>query len=100
MPHDDLLPATVDALAPHFGESVEAPLTLEAVRAYLEGHVARLLDRNPALLMSILYRVDVAERDVQRVLRTSPTVAADLADLLLERQLEKVRLRRAYRGRT
>lgn len=98
----DLLPETLDALARQLDLGVvDAPdrLTLDDVRRYLEDHVARLLDRNPSLLMSILYRVDVAERDVQRVLREAPPprIPARLAELLIERQLLKVRVRRAYR---
>lgn len=102
-PSADLVPDAADALVRSFGGVPEGdvPETLEALRRYLEGHVARLLDQNPALLMSILYRVDVAERDVQRALRTSPPdrLPRDVADLLIERQLVKVRLRRAHRAR-
>ena len=70
-----------------------------AVRQYVTDEVAVLLDRNPAMLMHILYRVDVAEPKVKQVFAESPptALATDLADLLIARQLEKVRLRRRYR---
>ena len=96
-----LLPEAVAALAAAF--ATEATLaerrpTLEDVRRYVEAHVAALLDRNPALLMHVLYRVDVAEGDVQRVFSEAPpsTVAEQLADLLIERQLQKLHTRRRY----
>lgn len=98
----DLAP-TAAALVRAFGGAPgeAAPPSLEALRRYLTGHVARLLDRNPALLMSILYRVDVAERDVRHAFRTSPPdgLPADLADLLIARQIAKLRLRRAHANR-
>lgn len=77
-------------------------LTLDDVRRFVAEHVARLLDRNPSLLMHVLYRVDVAERDVQRVFDESGAdeIAPRLADLLVERQLQKLRTRRAYAHRT
>lgn len=68
-------------------------LTLDDVRRFLIPRITDLLDRNRPLLMHILYRVDVAERDVKHVFAESPTdaIPADLADLLIERQLQKLR---------
>lgn len=79
-------------------EPVDA-LSLEDVRRFLVQHVTRLLDRNRALLMHILYRVDVAERDVTRAFATCTPeeLPGRLADLLIERQLQKLRTRRTYR---
>ena len=73
-------------------------VTMDEVKAYLVEHLTRLLDGNPALLMSILYRIDVAERDVKAVFATCspPAVPDRLADLIVERQLQKLRLRRQY----
>jgi hypothetical protein len=95
-----LVPETLAALSDAFAVPVPASADLEAVRRFLAGKVAELLDRNPAMLMSILYRVDVAERDVKRALaEESPeSMPRCLADLLIERQLQKLRLRRQYRA--
>ncbi len=106
MAEDDLLPETLDALAQAFAATPEdaalerlEPMTLDAVRAFLVARITHLLDRNPALLLHVLYRVDVAERDVKRVFAEGAPadVPGALADLLIERQLQKVRLRRQYR---
>ncbi len=99
---------TVEALQAFwhsFGVAPEAALeqadtlTLDDVRHFLIPKITTLLDRNPALLMHILYRVDVAERNVKRVFAESaPTdIPPHLADLLIERQLLKLRIRRQYR---
>lgn len=106
MPDDELLPDTLEALSQALAASGSAlparpePLTLEAVRAFLIERIAALLDGNPALLMHVLYRVDVAEREVRRVFaeRSPADVPGDLADLLIERQLQKLRTRRRYRA--
>ncbi|HET6569807.1 MAG TPA: hypothetical protein VFG50_17710 [Rhodothermales bacterium] len=78
-----------------------ARLSMEEVRRYVVQQVSRLLNENPALLMSILYRVDVAETDVQNVLAyTRPSdIPAELADLLIHRQIQKIKIRRTYRGK-
>ena len=73
--------------------------TLDDVRAFLIEKIIQLLDRNPDLLMHILYRVDVAERDVKRVFAEAAPkdIPPHLADLLIERQLLKLKIRRTYR---
>lgn len=86
-------------VAPDVALEQAGTLTLDDVRDFLIEKINKLLDRNPALLMHILYRVDVAERDVKRVFAEStPTdIPLHLADLLIERQLLKLRIRRTYR---
>ncbi len=101
----DLTVEALEAFAHSFGVAPEAALeqadtpTLDDVRAFLIEKIIQLLDRNPDMLMHILYRVDVAERNVKRVFAESaPTdIPPHLADLLIERQLLKLRIRRKYR---
>ena len=103
----DLTRETLQAFAATFGvEPDEAlaetdRLTLDDVRRFLIPRITHLLDRNPSLLMHILYRVDVDERGVKQVFAEShpEVIPADLADLLIERQLQKLRLRRDYQNR-
>jgi hypothetical protein len=73
-------------------------LSLEELRRYVAENVSRLLDRNPSMLMSILYRVDVSERDVKHAFsETDPNqLPLVLADLLIERQIFKMKIRQAY----
>ena len=96
------LPELYRQLAGSFEDApLEAPpgaLTLEEVKDFVKTHVERLLDTNPGLLMSILYRIDVAEADVQEVMRSARVdeIADHLADLIVRRQLQKLELRRKY----
>ena len=105
-PDDDLTQEALQAFATSFGVTPEAlPAhqsgpTLEDVRRFLIPKITALLDRNPEMLMHILYRIDVAERDVKHVFAESAPkdIPAHLADLLIERQLLKLKIRREYRG--
>lgn len=99
----DELPGALAALAKSFdadhdGPASTARLTIDDVRAFVAEHVARLLDENPALLMSILYRIDVAEPNVRHILESEPPslIVERLTALIIERQLEKARLRRRF----
>lgn len=96
------LPEVYHALAGRFGEEVQAldGLTLDDVHDFVRAHVTRLLSENPGLLMSILYRIDVAEPDVQNTLKRGrhEEIPSLLTDLIIERQLQKVRTRRRYRN--
>ncbi|HMB89507.1 MAG TPA: hypothetical protein VKP65_01585 [Rhodothermales bacterium] len=102
MPEEqDLSRDVLQAFATSFGVDPEEALvetnrlTLNDVRRFLIPRITHLLDRNPPLLMHILYRVDVAESDVKHIFAESQTdaIPADLADLLIERQLQKLRFR-------
>ncbi|MFQ5571318.1 MAG: hypothetical protein ACE5G0_16705 [Rhodothermales bacterium] len=103
----DLTTEALRVLSHSFGVAPKAALahtgrpTLDDVRRFLVGHITELLDRNPGMLLSILYRVDVAEQDVKRVfsLAEPEHMALQLADLLIERQLQKLRHWQQYRNR-
>lgn len=86
-------------VSPDAGLETTGALTLDDVRRFLIPHLAALLDRNLSFLMHVLYRVDVDEAAVRRVFATVPPgdIPGHLADLLIERQLQKCRTRRAHR---
>lgn len=73
-------------------------LTMEAVHGYLCARIGQLMAHNMGQLMSILYRIDVAEHRVKTILQFSPhaEIPAQLADLIIERQLQKIRTRQAH----
>lgn len=73
-------------------------LTLEDVRTFVAAHIERLLQEKPDLLMSILYRIDVPEHLVRDVFESVPhdDLAVRLTDLMIDRELRKVRTRRRY----
>jgi len=73
-------------------------VTMDDVRKFLIEKITTLLDRNHGMLMSILYRIDVSERRVKQAMTgSSPAeLPAVLADLVIERQLQKLRTKRYY----
>ncbi len=73
---------------------------LAAFRRELIARIQWLLDDQLERLMHILYRVDVDENAVQGIFREvpGPDIAADLADLIIHRQLAKARTRARYKS--
>lgn len=60
--------------------------------------VRELLDQDPNLLFSYLYRLDVLEDKINFVLKEQKQVPADegLAQLILERQKQRVELKKKF----
>lgn len=76
----------------------EDSISEEALYKAIEIRVKELLETNPELLMSYLYRLDVEEADIQLVL--SPLSSDDplqgLSKLILERQKARIATKRKY----
>lgn len=66
----------------------------------IKDRVAYLLDTNPELLMSSLYRLDVLEVKINAVLAPNSPVAPveGLARLILERQKERIASKKKYKS--
>lgn len=107
MPHskssiDELLPAIGRALGDVEGYSSELKehsSVLDALHGELVERIEVLLQHRRELLMSMLYRIDVEESLVVETFRNLPPdqIARRLADLVIERQVQKVQSRRTYR---
>lgn len=63
----------------------------------LVSEISELVNNDFARLVNVLYKVDVSEKKLKDILNNNPNVnAAELiARLLLERQLEKIKSRKA-----
>ncbi|MFT4534291.1 MAG: hypothetical protein ACJA1A_000669 [Saprospiraceae bacterium] len=66
----------------------------------IRDRVAYLLDKNPELLMSYLYRLDVLEVKINAVLSPNAVVAPveGLARLILNRQKERIATKQKYKS--
>lgn len=98
---DDLLPAITETLVVAETPDAEQEAlssVLQSLRAELASRVEAMLIHRRELLLSLLYRIDVKESLVVDAFRSAPhgEIATRLADLIIDRQLEKVRSRRAY----
>ncbi len=93
----DLPGDLVTSLSSAFGAKEDiAAHEITDIKAFLVTQISMLLDKNPGRLMSILYRIDVWEHHVKHAFETAPhgLLAAKLADLIIDRQLQKQK----YRG--
>jgi hypothetical protein len=58
-----------------------------------------MLDKNYNLLINTLYRIDISERKLSELFssKNKESIPEKLADLIIERQIEKIEFRRQYR---
>ncbi len=72
---------------------------LEEFKIYLTNKIVELMDKNYDLFFKALYRIDIAEEKLQKLFAVGNKdfVPAALADLIIERQLQKVEFRKKYR---
>lgn len=72
---------------------------LEQLKKYLTSKIKELLDTNYEKLINILYRIDVNEDKLNELFGTKNReyIPEHLAELIIERQLQKIKFRNAYR---
>jgi hypothetical protein len=75
-------------------------VTFETLRDLLGIRIRELLDKNLEKLVSIMYRIDLNQAKVDRIFEnvSKDEIALQLAVLIIERQMEKVRTRRLYKN--
>jgi hypothetical protein len=73
--------------------------TLEDFKAYLTDRLAFLLDNKYDTLINILYRIDVPEDKLSWLFakQNRDYIPAALADLIIQRSLQKVKFRQKYK---
>jgi len=72
---------------------------LEEFRKYLTEKMRDLFDKNYNLLINTLYRIDISEKKLSELFssRNKEIIPEKLADLIIERQIEKINFRKRYR---
>ena len=87
------LPATDINLVPSPG--------LDQLHAYLTMAISELLDKDFNKLLNALYRIDIDEIKVARIINLEDTdnIAPSLAELVIKRELQKVETRKKYSGK-
>lgn len=73
--------------------------SLEEFKKYLTDKLKFLLDEKFDALVNILYRIDISENKLSQLFSGSKkdSIPSSLADMIIERQLEKLRLRKLYK---
>ena len=73
--------------------------SIEEFQAYLTEKLRALLDEKFDALVNILYRIDINEQKLNELFsgKNRGLIPGALADMIIKRQLEKIRLRKLYR---
>ncbi len=81
------------------GGSLAPQLSMETFRVRLAAYLNDLINRDFEKLVQLLYRLDVSEKKLKAMLSQPSQADAGqvIADLILERQLQKVELRKKFR---
>lgn len=73
--------------------------SLEEFKKYLTDKLKVLLDERFDTLVNILYRIDISEKKLGKLFSgdNRESIPSVLANLIIERQLQKIQLRKLYR---
>jgi hypothetical protein len=102
MEEQDLRQTTALVKGPFELDQAAEPASEEELLALLAARIGHLLETQPEYLMSLLYRLDVLEHKIIRVMHPSAPEPAHigLARLVLERQKQRMETKRSYKPPT
>lgn len=94
-------PELIPAVNQTLGISLPESISFEKLRKAVATEISPLISGNFNRLLSILYRIDVNENKLKVLLKQNPDTDAALliADLIIERQLQKIESRRMFNRR-
>ena len=92
----DLIPALRQSMEIDLPEDI----SFDLLKEQLSLHINSLIQLDFQKLVSILYRVDVSESKLKNLLKenTGYDAANIIADLIIERQLQKIKSRQEHRN--
>ena len=97
MGDDKYLQITADFLSVGFELELRSP-DIEELKQALAAKLSKLINEDFEGLLQLLYRIDVDEEKAKEALAENPLDKGPyvLAELIIERQMEKVRTREEY----
>ena len=89
----------IDGLEQQLGISLRPESDFKSLREHLARRITELIEHDFQELVRILYRVDVNEHKLKFLLqeKVGEDAAYIIADLLIERQLQKIETRKQFR---
>lgn len=95
-PNDNTI---VSALQGSLDIELQAGLSIDELRKKIADYINPLISNDFNKLISILYRLDINETKLVQLLHDTPGQDAGMiiADLIIERQLQKIKSREAFR---
>ncbi|KAF0159444.1 MAG: hypothetical protein FD188_2193, partial [Ignavibacteria bacterium] len=102
MKEEEIYPSLVEKLHKDFfleKESLPVVDNLDLIRNHLIVKVKELMSRDYDRFLNSMYRIDVNEKKVREILhcKDRTTIPEKLADLIIERQLMRVRTQIMYK---
>ncbi|MEP6699919.1 MAG: hypothetical protein ABJA85_01325 [Bacteroidota bacterium] len=93
----ELIPAINDSLE----ISISDTISLEELKKKMIAHINHLINHDFEKLVFYLYRIDVNENKMKQLLeqKEGENAAGLITDLIIERQLEKIKSRRKFNQR-
>ena len=97
-PPDYQVQQILDLTNKDFTVKLELPAKAEFVDLHqlLSKAIKELLEQNFEGLLQALYRIDVSEQKVQQAFASEGDVADTIAELIIEREIQKVETRKKY----
>lgn len=71
---------------------------LDELRQQIYQRIAEMINREFELLMSIMYRLDIDEAKFNDAIANTEDPAAQITELIIEREIQKVQTRMRYRN--
>jgi hypothetical protein len=92
------LPALQQDLNAVYGLELSEAATMDQLETLLAAKINTLINEDFSRLIQLLYRIDVSETKLKKLLRENNGSDADrlIARLILERQWQKIETRRKY----
>lgn len=93
--------ALVNSLQNDLAIELPEKISREELEAKLSVFINDLINHNFQQLVQILYRIDVNESKLKKLLQDNPQQDAGnlIARLIIERQLQKIKLKQEFRNR-
>ncbi len=93
---DNILQEAAIALGHDWGLLLPDTLSEEAILKLLADRIVTILERGPETFFQLMYRLDISEKKLNAVMQDED-VAAKIARLIYDRQLQKIQSRVANR---
>jgi len=93
MENEDLLS---DELNQDFQLDPGKKISFEQVRTMLTARVDELINTNFTGLVNLLYKIDIDETRLKKLLSENEDAAALITELIIERQLQKINTRASF----
>ena len=90
----------LNELTKDFSIQLRETVSKEAILIQLEVKISQLLQQNAETFFQLMYRLDIPEGKLIKAIEDKENAVSDLALLIYERQLQKVKSRKARGGST